>query len=165
MNRDHVPVLISKTKMNALNDLLEEIPENKQVIIWCQFHYEIERIHNAYKNSSVTLFGGLSQKEKQESIRAFLDGKKRILIGHPKTGGMGLNFQKNCSYMVWFSLSYSQEEYSQACDRIYRSGQINKCTYFLLLAHKTIDEIIYKALQGKADLMNSCMEMLKRGDR
>lgn len=163
MNKDGIPILISKSKLDVLKELLEEIPEDKQVIIWCQFHYEIERIKDEYKNECVTLYGQLSQREKNDNISTFLAGKKRLLIGHPKTGGLGLNFQKNCSYMVWYSLSYSQEEYSQACDRVYRSGQQNICTYFLLLAHKSIDEIIYKALQGKADLMNDCLNMLKKG--
>jgi len=165
-----MPVLISNTKITALKELLEEIPEEKQVIIWCQFHWEIERLKKEFGDTAVTLYGALPQREKNENIQTFLDGKARLLIGHPKSGGMGLNFQKNSNFMIWFSLSYSQEEFSQACDRIYRSGQVNKCTYFILLARKkgiegtkgrTIDEIIYKVVLRKASLMNACMELLK----
>ena len=164
INNEGIPVLISNSKMNTLKELLEEIPEDQQVIVWCQFHFEIERIKNEYKKDCATLYGVMSQKEKQKAINDFMDGKKRVLIAHPKTGGMGLNFQKNCSYMVWYSLSYSQEEYSQACDRIYRSGQTNRCTYYILCAQKSVDEIIYKALKGKANLMESCLDMLKKGE-
>ena len=164
INNASVPLLISESKINALKDLLDEIPEDEQIIIWCQFHFEIERLHNEFKNDSLTLFGAMAQTDKEQSIQDFLDKKKRILIGHPKTGGMGLNFQHNSSYMVWYSLSYSQEEYSQACDRIYRSGQKNKCTYYILAARNSIDEIIYKALDKKASLMNYCLEALKKGD-
>jgi len=165
INNDGIPVLISDSKMNTLKELLEEIPEDQQVIVWCQFHFEIERIKKEYGDETTsTLYGLMSQKEKTKAIHDFMEGNKRILIAHPKTGGMGLNFQKNCSYMVWYSLSYSQEEYSQACDRIYRSGQTNRCTYYILSAEKSVDEIIYKALKGKANLMESCLEMLKKGE-
>jgi len=155
-----LPVLISDTKINALKELLEEIPEDKQVIIWCQFHWEIERLKKEFKGDNFTLYGRMPQKEKEDAILGFQEGKKRLLIAHPLSGGMGLTFT-NCSYIIWFSLSYSQEQYSQANDRIYRIGQKNKCTYFLLLAKKTIDEVIYKILNKKADLMHACMEMLK----
>ena len=164
INAQGIPLLISETKMDTLKALLEEIPEDQQVIVWCQFHFEIERIRNEYKKECVTLYGVMSQKDKTQAIQDFMDGKKRILIAHPKTGGMGLNFQKNCSYMVWYSLSYSQEEYSQACDRIYRSGQTNRCTYYILCAKSSIDGVIYKALKGKASLMESCLEILKKGE-
>jgi len=156
-----IPVLISDSKIKALKDLLDEIPEDKQVIIWIQFHWELKRLQEEFKDQCCVLYGEMSQGEKQDSILNFQNGSKRILIGHPLTGGMGINFQ-NCSYIVWYSLSYSQEQYSQANDRIYRIGQVNKCTYFLLLAKKTIDEVIYRVLDKKADLMHECMEMLKQ---
>jgi SNF2 family DNA or RNA helicase len=153
-------VLISETKIKALKDLLEEIPEDKQVIVWLNFHWEIHKLQEVFKDQCCTLYGDMPQKEKERSIKEFQEGKHRILLAHPLSGGMGLTFV-NCSYIVWFSLSYSQEQYSQANDRIYRIGQNNKCTYFLLLAKDTIDEVIYKVLDKKSDLLESCMELLK----
>lgn len=154
------PVLISETKVNALKDLLEEIPEDKQVIIWCNFHFEIERLKNEFKDTCCLLYGDMPQKAKQQSIVDFQNGKYRLLIAHPLSGGLGLTFV-NCHYVCWYSLNYSQEQYSQANDRVYRIGQKNKVTYFLLLAKDTIDEVIHKALDKKGDLMNECLNMLK----
>lgn len=155
-----IPVWISDSKITALKELLEEIPEDKQVIIWVNFHFEVYRLKEEFKDTACTLFGEMPQKEKIKNIEDFQNGKYRLLIAHPLSGGMGLNFQ-NCSYVIWFSLNYSQEQYSQANDRVYRIGQKNKVTYFLLLAKDTIDEIIYKVLDKKADLMNECLNMLK----
>jgi len=157
-----LPVLISNVKIDALKDLLEEIPEDQQVLIWCQFHWEIEQLKNEFKDKCCVLYGEMPQKEKIKSIENFQNGKYKLLIAHPLSGGMGLTFT-NCHYVIWFSLSYSQEQYSQANDRVYRIGQKNKVTYFLLLAKDTIDEVIYKVLDKKADLMNECLEMLKNG--
>ncbi len=160
INTKGIPVLISDTKIKALKDLLEEIPEDKQVIIWLNFHFEIERLKDEFKDSACTLYGEMPQKAKQQSIEDFQNGKYRLLLAHPLSGGLGLTFV-NCSYVIWYSLNYSQEQYSQANDRVYRIGQKNKVTYFLLMAKDTIDEIIYKALNKKANLMGSCLEMLK----
>lgn len=155
-----LPVLISETKINALKELLEEIPEDKQAIIWLNFHFEIHRLKEEFKEAACTLYGELSQKEKIKNIEDFQNGKYRILLAHPLSGGMGINFQQ-CSYIIWYSLSYSSEQYIQANDRIHRIGQKNKCTYFHLLAKDTIDEIMYNVLNKKFDLIESCLNMLK----
>jgi SNF2 family DNA or RNA helicase len=160
INTEGIPIFISDTKIIALKELLEEIPEDKQVIIWVNFHFEVLKLKEEFKDAACTLYGDMPQKEKTKSIEDFQNGKYRLLIAHPLSGGLGINFQ-NCSYVVWFSLNYSQEQYSQANDRVYRIGQINKVTYFLLLAKDTIDEIIYKVLHKKADLMNECLNILK----
>lgn len=169
---ESISVPISRSKIDTLLELIEEIPQDRQIIVWAQFHHEINLLLKELKDHGATGYYGLqSPKEKQDSLDAWMAGQKRILVGHPASGGMGLNLQQ-CSYMIWFSLSYSQEEYSQACDRIYRSGQKSKCTYYILIGQRakveskkdeTVDQVIYDVLQKKADLMNSCMEMLKTG--
>ncbi|HDZ77100.1 MAG TPA: DEAD/DEAH box helicase [Candidatus Omnitrophica bacterium] len=155
-------VLISDAKIKVLKELLEEIPEDKQVIIWCNFHFEIERLKDEFKDDARTLYGAMPQKAKQQAIVDFQAKKYRILLAHPLSGGIGLNLQQ-CSYIIWYSLSYSSEQHSQANDRIYRKGQENKCTYFYLITKDSIDELIYKALTQKINLLESCLEMLKGG--
>jgi len=160
LSESGLPVEISKTKINELKAVLDEIDNDRQVIIWCQFHKEIAQLKDIFGDEATTLYGAMKQKDKEQSIKDFQEGKFRILIAHPKSGGMGLTFV-NCSYMIWYSISYSAEEFDQANGRIFRIGQLNKCTYILLLARDSIDEIIYKALQKKERMAESCLRMLK----
>ena len=160
INTEGIPIFISDVKIKALKDLLEEIPEDKQVIVWLNFHFEINQLKEEFKDIACTLYGEMTQKAKEKSIKDFQEGKYRLLLAHPLSGGWGLTFT-NCHYVIWFSLNYSQEQYSQANDRVYRIGQNNKVTYFLLLAKDTIDEVIYKVLDKKVNLMEECLNMLK----
>lgn len=163
---EHIPVKISERKVKELMNVLDELDTSRQAIIWVQFHYEIEMIKRIFSVSNIKttdyalLYGKMPQKEKELSIQKFKEGEVKYLIAHPKSGGMGLNLAQ-CSYCIWFSISYSDEEFSQANDRIYRIGQINKCTYILLLAKDSIDEVIYKALQKKENMSEACLAMLK----
>ena len=159
---ENFPVKVSDNKLKILKGFItDELPNDEQLIIWAQFHWEIDALSELLgEDKSRKLYGLLKQEEKNQNIKDFQDGKVRFLIAHPKSGGMGLTFV-NCSYMVWFSLSYSQEEHSQANDRIYRIGQKNNCTYIYILAKDTIDEVIYKALKRKQNLAEACLEMLK----
>ena len=68
----------------------------------------------------------------------------------------------NCSFNVYFSLSYSLEEEKQSQDRTHRIGQKNRVTYIYLLAKDSIDEIIFKALRKKQSVAEAMLEMIKR---
>lgn len=136
-----VPLKINKTQI--LLEVLNEIGDN-QVIIWCQFQYEIETL--AKKCGGVGLTS--KTKNRDEIIRDFKDGKIKYLFCHPQLLGKGLTFV-NCTYNVYYSLSFSYEEFKQSQDRIHRIGQTKKCTYIILQGRDTIDEKIYDCLQRK----------------
>ena len=162
INTDGLPVKVSDSKIKVLLEVINEIPFDKQIIIWIQYHWESAELKLKLGDDAVLLNGTIPQKEKEKNIKDFQLGKKRFLIAHPKSGGHGLNLQM-CSYSIWYSLSYSYEEYVQACDRCHRIGQKSNTTYFQLLAKNSIDEVIYKALKTKQNLSEACLNMLKGG--
>ena len=94
----------------------------------------------------VTAFG--NTKDVDDSILKFKNGVADYIIAHPKTLKYGVTLT-NCSYAIYYSMSYSHEEFYQSHDRIYRKGQINKCTYIFIQAENTIDERIYEVVQNK----------------
>jgi SNF2 family DNA or RNA helicase len=83
-------------------------------------------------------------------INKFLDGTCRFLVANPKSAAHGLTFV-NCHVMVYFSLNYSFEEYSQSRGRIMRKGQERNCVYFHLLMRGTIDEDVLAVCQKKKE--------------
>lgn len=143
--------LKSNPKLRELLSLLEEIGK-KQVIIWGQFHWEIETIAKAI--NGVCLYGGTKNKEKV--IDDFKSGKAQYLIAHPRSAGHGLTLV-NCSIQIFYSLDYSFELYEQARGRTHRSGQKNKCTYIHLLCQNSIDENILEVVRKK----QNAQEILK----
>ena len=135
-------------KTTILSEILENIG-NKQVIVWCQFQYEIESLAKQFGGAGLTS----KTKNRDDVIRDFRDGKIQYLFTHPKLLGKGLTFV-NCTYNVYYSLSYSYEEFKQSQDRIHRIGQTSKCTYIILQAKDTIDEKIYDCLQRKKNAVD-----------
>lgn len=55
-------------------------------------------------------------------LKKFKNGEADILLAHPKTLQYGVTLT-NCHYSIYYSLSYSFEQYYQCHDRIYRFGQ------------------------------------------
>ena len=96
-----------------------------------------------------------------ESIRQFKHGETQYMIAHPKTLKFGVTFVQ-CTYAIYFSRSYDFEEYYQSHDRIYRKGQVNKCTFIKLIAEDTIDEIIDSVIDDKGDAALLIERMIKK---
>jgi len=155
-------VHVSDGKMKLLKETLEEIGKD-QAIIWCQFHYEIEKITDMLIADGKTvgcLYGDMNQQNKERSIENFKNGAQQYLIAHPKSGGFGLSFT-DCGYNIYYSLDYSFEGEKQSQDRTHRIGQEKKVVYIYLIADKSVDENIYRALRKKQKMSDFVLEFIK----
>jgi len=149
-----------RTKLNELKSLLEEIG-NQQVIIWANFKAEIQDLLTELPGSKALWS---ENADREEAIKSFQDGKTQYLIANPMSAAHGLTFV-NCCYAVYYSMNYSYELQKQSEDRIHRIGQNKKCTYYSIIAQNTVDELIHKAVNKKADLNKTILEHLKNGDQ
>ncbi len=163
LNEQGWPVQTGKSKLNELQNLMEEIG-NHQVLIWTHFHYEAEQIAELMKYMDITwrrVDGSVpKQTTKNESISEFIDGSVQVLIAHPQSIGHGVTLV-NCNYAIYFSLSHSYELYYQSMDRIYRKGQRNACTYYLMAAKGTVDEAIINVLETKGSVAQQVFDWIK----
>ncbi len=157
---------VSDEKNGSLISLLEdEIGTEEQVIIWCNFQFEIETIEKELKArhySVVTAYG--KSKNLDDNIQSFKNGSAQYMIAHPKTLKYGVTFT-NCHYAVYNSLSYSLEDYYQSHDRIYRKGQGKKCFFYHLLTRDTIDGLIYDNLSDKHMTAKVFEDLIKKSSK
>jgi len=152
---------LHRAKIKELEAVLNEIGD-KQAIIWINFKPEVEMITEMLKNRGATFVTAYSgTKDVDESISNFKEGKAQYIIAHPKTLKYGVTFT-NCTYAIYYSLSYSYEDYYQSHDRIYRKGQTKPCTFIFLLAEGTIDWDIYKVLKEKGTVSQIIENLVKR---
>lgn len=145
-------VEIGTSKLDVLNDILEEL-EGRKVVVWCKFKSEVRRIAEMLKKNKrryVVMTGDSTVEERDEAIYNFQknDGEGTVFVGTIQTGGVGITLTA-ASYMVYFSNSWSLVDRVQSSDRIHRIGQTNKCIYYDIIAKNTIDSRIYKVINNK----------------
>jgi len=177
LDENKQPHFISNTKINALRELLEQIGPDSQVIIWIQFHEEVnlikKMITETYGPNKVRALYGFTQKVESDIeikeddmsvrdavIKGFKEGKFQYLIAHPKTAMYGLTFV-NAAYAVYYSMSASYEEFHQSRDRLHRHGQKKNVTYYFLTCNASIDKAIYKAIERKKKVSEEVLNYLK----
>ena len=151
-------------KNNRIEELMSILEETEgKVIIWANYIYDIERIVEAIKkeygdDSIVQYYGAINTDERQKNIERFQDPQSsfRFFIGNPQTGGYGITLTA-ANTVIYYSNGYDLEKRLQSEDRAHRIGQKKSVTYIDLIAEKTIDEKIVKALRKKIDIASQIM--------
>jgi SNF2 family DNA or RNA helicase len=144
-------------KQAALKELLEELTPNHKVLIWAVWKANYEAIRDVCRGLNiefVEVHGEVGEKDKLAAVDRFnSDSKCRVFIGHPGSGGIGINLV-SASYSIFYSRNFSLEHSLQAEARNYRGGSNihEKVTRIDLVTEGTIDEIIAEKLAKKEEV-------------
>ena len=77
-------------------------------------------------------------------------------MGNPQTGGYGITLTQ-ANTVIYYSNGYDLEKRLQSEDRAHRIGQKKSVTYVDMIAEKTVDEKIVKALRKKIDIASEIL--------
>lgn len=137
-------------KLDALVKLVAKIGE--PVLIACNFIHEKERICAAVPGCV---------EWSDDVLPRWNAGKVKAVVAHPKSIGHGLNLQQGGRTVVWFSRTWSREQYDQFNARVARKGQDQVPQVFHLVCPDTADEAVAEALRMKGDGQNALLAALK----
>lgn len=151
-------------RIQALLDVIGDIPDNEKVIVFCCWTQEISDIvsvlNSIYPNSAIPFDGTIPQKKRQDAINAFRD-KARFFVANISCGAFGLNLQF-CKREIFYSLDWNWGLRAQAEDRVHRMGQTEEVTLVDLYASDTIDVQILRCLSRKGGLSESFKQEMTR---
>lgn len=148
-------------RKTALTQLLEDLAPYHKILVWSVFRSNYDDIRDACVSLDLEyaeLHGQINDRDAQIT-RFNTDPKCRVLIGHPGSGGIGVNLVA-ASYSIFYSRSFSLEFDIQAEARNYRGGseRHESITRIDLVTPNTIDELVLKALASKTALSNSVLK-------
>lgn len=146
-------------KQDALQDLLEDLPEDEPVVCFCRFRYDLEQIHRAAKAAGRT---SLELSGKRHELERWQQGETTVLAAQLRAGSVGVDLTR-AAYAIYVSYSYSLEEFEQSLARIRRPGQKRTCKYYHIIAEKSVDDRIRKALASRKAVLDALLEV-PRGD-
>jgi SNF2 family DNA or RNA helicase len=148
-------------RKEALRQLLEDIVPFHKVLIWAVFHDNYDDIRDVCYNLNVEFseLHGLVKDKDAEAHRFRTDPKCRVLIGHPGSGGIGVNLIE-ASYMIYYSRNFSLEFDIQSEARNMRGGSEmhEKITRIDLIASNTIDQLVATSLANKIQISDSVLK-------
>ena len=143
---------IHRAKLDALAEILES-NEGKPVMVFYYFQHDLARLKKAFPNAR--------ELKTAQDIHDWNAGTVPLMLLHPMSAGHGLNLQHGGHIAIWFSLTWSLEQYMQANKRLHRPGQKEPVVIHHLVAKGTIDEDVMDALKRKRGGQDALLEAVK----
>jgi SNF2 family DNA or RNA helicase len=151
--------LKDKSKLRALKELLEEL-EGK-FIIWCAWRKNVKECMALCKALSIKAvdYYGETEDRRANEMAFRNDDSVRAFVGTGASGGAGLNLQgPDVKTVIYFSQDYSVFKRQQSEDRAHRGGITHTVTVVDLVAKKTIEEAVVRALRSGQALQDYILQ-------
>ena len=168
MSEDGKEVTLGQTpRQDALKELLEQLTPNHKVLVWAVWKENYAQIRTVCEELGVAfveVHGDVGTQDKFANVDRFnTDPTCRVLIGHPGSGGIGINLVA-ASYSIFYSRSFSLDHYKQAEARNHRGGSEihEKITRIDLVAENTIDELVAERLANKIEVSDTILRDLSQ---
>lgn len=137
-------------KIEMLKNVLKDELEHESVVVWSRFIPERKLIKDMLIENKIP-FTSFDTHGRQEAVDLFQDGKVKVFVGNPASGGHGITLTA-ASHMIFMSNSFSLEQRTQAEDRIHRIGQRTNCHYIDIVVDNSIDDKVLNRLRDKFDV-------------
>jgi SNF2 family DNA or RNA helicase len=145
-------------KLAELDNLLNDELAGEQVVVFGTYQRELEKLAERFGTVGLhegdylpIVYGPTPERVRHTIIEDFQAGRRRLLFAQQRTGGIGITLTA-AKTAIYYTRSWSLEEYLQSQDRLHRIGQTGTVSILHLIAKGSIDEEIAKALRGKQTL-------------
>jgi SNF2 family DNA or RNA helicase len=134
-------------RLDSLMSVINDTSDN--IIVFYNYISEREAILKALAKTSKTIlrYDGMIHNKLPASDA---DISNTVLVAHYKSASTGLNLQF-ANVTIYFSPTYSYQEFEQSVGRTHRHGQTKKCLYYLFNVKATVDKNIWNCLRDKKD--------------
>jgi SNF2 family DNA or RNA helicase len=150
-------IRVDHEKQKVLEDIFEDLDKREPIIVFARFTHDLEAVAEVCKKQGRRC-GFLDGSRKD--LEAWRNGEYDVLAVQIKAGGTGVNATR-AKYCVYYSMGYSLADYRQSLARVMRPGQKHNVTYYHLVAEKTVDQKVYKALDTKQEVVQSILSDLR----
>lgn len=146
-------------KLKLLEEVLRGV-EGK-IIVWCAWQRNVQDVMALAARlniKAVDYYGQTKDRERNES-QFRDDADTRLFVGTAASGGAGLNLQgPEVKTVIYYSQRYSVFERLQSEDRAHRGAIRHTVTVIDLVARKTVEQAICKALRQGRNLQEALLK-------
>lgn len=135
-------------KLKYLEMLGEGTEEN--IIIFYNFKNEKEQLLTLCKKLKKKVYEVSGQRSELPKRDIWFGLKNSITLVQYQAGAAGIELQY-ANLVVFYTPTYSLQDYEQSLGRAYRNGQTKKVTVYHFITKNTIEELIYDSLKNKKD--------------
>ena len=133
-------------KIQALKDFMHDVHESEPVVVFCELRAELEEVQELARllDRPYAEVSGAPPKH-AKTLEDFQSGDASMIGVQSRAGGEGIDLSR-ASLGFFYSLPWSLGLYHQTLARLHRPGQKKTCRFYQLIANKTLDQKVQRAL-------------------
>ncbi|WP_241745357.1 helicase-related protein [Lysinibacillus sphaericus] len=151
-----------KNKLEYIEMLAESTNEN--IIIFYNFKAEKEALLLLMGKLKKKVFEVSGQRSELPARNTWPKLKDSVTLVQYQAGAAGIELQY-ANLVVFYTPTYSLQDYEQSLGRAYRNGQDKKVTVYHFITKDTIEELIYGALKTKKDFTDELFVKYMEGEK
>ena len=145
----------AKAKLPDVLAFAEGLLEEEHKLVIFAYHREIiDAIAEYFSSEAVKLYGGMTDKQKDDAVNAFQNGNKRVFVGQISAAGTGLTLTA-AKTVLFAELDWVPGNIIQCEDRCHRLGQKDSVRIFHLTAEGSIESLMVHALVEKQKVIEA----------
>ena len=146
-------------RVECAKEWVEELAGRKGVIFY-EYRGHLDQLVNAFPDALV-ISGGMG-KHKQKMIDRFIADDDQLLLAQVHAMSHGVNgLQKVCSDCLFYHPIWSRDTFTQARDRLWRTGQDEQLICTTLIADNTLDRLVTDRVEDRAVWMKLFLSHVK----
>lgn len=153
---------VHREKLDYLKDLSDggKLEGFGNTIICYNFKFERDDLLSVFPKAPA-IDSRTSERDAMNYIKQWNAGKHPVLLVNPASVAHGLNMQRGGNNILWYSLTWDYEHYSQMPDRLWRQGQPRPVFNHNLLFRDTVDEPMFASLSTKGSNQREVLSALR----
>lgn len=161
-------VTLGTSKVDKVTSLVDTtLAGQNRIVVFCAFSHEVRSYTEALskgKNVVLRVDGGTPQDERIKIRKRFASNstQRLIIVAQIETMSTSINELVIANTAIFTSLPMRRDVFIQARDRLNRSGQKRKVTYYHLQSADTVDQKIYESHLQRTDLESSVLSHVLR---
>lgn len=166
-DHDHEYHRIDHSKLDLLEDVLEDIEPGEPVVVFCRFRADLDGVSEIAKRLDRPY---MELSGRSDDLARWQEGpvgtssptapRASLLAVQIASGGTGIDLTR-ARYAVYYSLSLSLGEFDQSMARVHRPGQLRPVLYIHLVAEHSVDRKIRRALERRAEVVESVLAQMR----
>lgn len=154
-------VTIHQIKAHALKEIVDGAA-GQPILCPIQFKFDYDILCAVFRKRLPIIAGQTNPRESIRLINEWNRGEIPLLLCHPRSIGHGLNLQSAGHMIIWYTLTWSLEDYIQLIGRLARQGQqADRVIVHHLLMQNTVDIPMGLAIGRKDATQSGLLEYMR----
>jgi len=149
---------LSLSKLDNAEEIIKNtIESDEKIVVFSQYLEPLHYLKEKFSDNAVVFEGKMNEKEKNEAVKSFQNGKPQVFLGSVMSASTGITLTSSQT-VLFIDLPWQPAIISQASDRCHRISQKGNVNIYYMITNDTIDEQIYQLLHGKMKVISDLLQ-------